>query len=97
MSIMIDFHICVWGGTSASNARLSSNFFNVSERPALVSNGARKMAVGLEPEEPTNGKEVCMARRKKKRSYGSGCVLTKGSGFLICWRGTVLFLAGVFQ
>src|SRR5438128_219932 len=44
--------------------------------------------------EPANRKEICMARKKKKRSYGTGCVLQKGSGFAIRWREPVLMPDG---
>jgi len=53
---------------------------NVIPFPAPVTIGA-----GLNREEPTRGKAVSrMARRK--RQYGSGCLLAKGKGWAIRWR-----------
>ena len=53
---------------------------NVIPFPAPDTIGA-----GLNREEPTRGKEVSrMARRK--RQYGSGCLLAKGRGWVIRWR-----------
>src|SRR5437016_2780616 len=36
-------------------------------------------------EEPTRGKESRMAR-KKKRPYGSGCLIKTGKGWVLRWR-----------
>jgi len=42
-----------------------------------------------EHEEPTRGKESRIPR-KKKRSYGAGCVLYRGKGLAIRWRENVI-------
>jgi integrase len=40
----------------------------------------------LEHEEPTSGKESRMAQRRKRRTYGAGCVIKEGKGLAIRWR-----------
>jgi hypothetical protein len=46
--------------------------------------GSFKIDPGLNHEGPTRGKVSRMARRK--RQYGSGCLLSKGNGWAIRWR-----------
>src|SRR5438128_11016752 len=47
---------------------------------------AHRMGGELKHEETTSGKETRMARKKKRPSYGAGCVLQVGSGLAIRWR-----------
>ena len=44
------------------------------------------IGTGLNHEEPTRGKERSLMARRKKRQYGSGCLLAKGGGWVIRWR-----------
>jgi len=44
----------------------------------------------LEHEEPMSGKEAHMARKRKRRTYGAGCVIDEGKGLAIRWRETFI-------
>src|SRR5215467_4519123 len=88
-ALKIDFRTSAWDDTSGSNDRLCCNSFNASEKHTRSAAETRKMSLNLEQGEPANGKDVCMARKKKRRSYGTGCVLTKPSGLAIRWRESV--------
>src|SRR6266705_336503 len=47
--------------------------------------------------EPMRGKESLMARKKKRRSYGAGCVIQDGKGLAIRWRETVIDSDGTIK
>jgi integrase len=51
----------------------------------------------LEHEEPTREKESRMAKERKRRTYGAGCVIKEGKGLAIRWREAVICPEGKIE